>query len=226
MGDFLIRLTESQEQQNLRHVVIFIPPHACYYEIHYPSGADSFVSACSSREAEFYSLRHLSGLELHLQLPCTQEFDYFDHDTQLGYIAQCFETLSDLCLLPLKTGEVRIRYAEPRPARREFPAVRNIPEGNLEEIAQKFRKRLLQPVRAERPFEDSLAEKIKKLEGSLQELERRARADEQTIVLLNELATGSELLPVSGFPERRESDLKAKAVEERIGRLKDGILHT
>ncbi|MDI1491879.1 MAG: hypothetical protein OHK93_003090 [Ramalina farinacea] len=219
LTDFLARLTEFQEQ-NLRHLIIFIAIHNFYTKDCW-KWIEFYWSACNAKRSEFYSLRNLTGLELHLQIPGSQQRNFFTHESQIECIYECFDAVGDLCLLPLKTVEVRIRYAEPVKGRRKFPPKsRNVTTENLEEIAQNLRKRLLQPASAQQPFADSLAQKIEHLERSLQHLGRKASADEQTAVLLNKLTTGSELWPGERSPKRRESHLKAKAVEERIGRLK------
>ena len=219
LTDFLAGLTELQEQ-NLRHLILFIAIRNFYgkdcwrwIEFYWP--------ACNAKRSEFYSLRDLTGLELHLQIPGRPTTKFFTLESQIECIQKCFDAVGDLCLLPLKTVEVRIRYAEPVKGRRRFPPKsKSVTTEDLEGIAQKLRKRLLQPASAQQPFADSLAQRIKHLERSLQHLERKASADEQTVVLLKKLTMGSELRPGEGSPKGRESHLKAKAVEERIGRLK------
>ena len=228
LTEFLDCLTELQ-QQNLRYLTIFMAINNlctmfCRNQI------ELYWSACNAKGPEFYSLRKVEGLQLHLQIRNNKQQKLSTQESQIECIQECFEAVGDLCLLPLKTVEVSIRYAEPVKGRRKIPPTyRNVAMGDLEDIAQKMRKRLLQPASAQQPFAGSLAKRIKVLESSLHDLEIRARADEQTIALLDKIRMGSELQPGERFPYRRESHLKAEAVKERLGRLKAELhqyLHT
>lgn len=216
LTDFLICITEFQEQ-NLRYLIIFIAVRNLYAG-YCRRWIETYWPACNAKRSELYSLRHLAGLELHLQIRSQNKLP--THKARAECIQECFDAVGDLCLLPLKTGEVGIRYAETVKGEGRFIKSRVTTPGNLERVAQKLRKRLLQPASAQQPFADSLTAKIKKLEMSLQDFGRTAKAVTQTAVSLNKLIVGAELWPIEGSPERHESHFKAMAVEERIGRLK------
>lgn len=228
LTDFLACLTGPQEQ-NLRHLVLFIAIRHLFRAGWYRSWIETYWLACNAKRSEFYSLRHLTGLELHLQLPCSQNYQHFTPEAQKECIQECFEAVGDLCLLPLKTCQVSIRYAEPVEGRRKYPASRNITKENVEGIAQKMRKRLLQPATTEQPFADSLAKKIEKLETSLRERERKTEAGRQTAaVFFNKLTIGSQRVSDESSSRSHEGHVKAKAVEGRIGPLQAVLqdLHT
>ena len=144
LDEFLSRLTKTQ-RANLRHVVLF---HDCdssdnIEAVRHNESLKWPISLTGERK--HHALRDLDCLELHLQL--TAYFASGETDShvafQLESLETTFNTLENLRFLRLKRSLVTISYAEyyRYVARHEA----RIDNDVLIEVAERFRKRLLDP---------------------------------------------------------------------------------
>lgn len=118
---------------------------------------------CRLHNASLHPLRSLERLELHLQLRWVQK-DY-SRSTQLGTIQAVFKVMANWRLLHLKQACVTVSYADG--VKRYGTNGQLLVKGELVELAQSFRRILLDPTVTEEDQAGFLTYEIQDLEDFL-----------------------------------------------------------
>ena len=170
LDEFLCGLTKNQ-RANLRHVVLCY--HFCSYKdteyVRDPIRTEWLEPMVHKRNSR--ALGNLDSLELHLQLDGNGDDDYpgaSSPNSQSESVEAALKALEDLRLLHPKRAAVTVSYAEY--ANRSYKSM--IRKGEFADIAERFRKRLLDPKITHEDRLERLTDKVKDLKTSLTKEEK------------------------------------------------------
>lgn len=215
LDDFLGRLTKNQGA-NLSHVVLF---H------HFNSYGQTEYVRNSTRtewlkpmvpEGNDHALRNLDCLELHLQLDGHAGYPKADcREFQLESVEAAFKALEDLRLLHPKRAVVTVSYADF--ANRYYTAM--IRKGEFAEMAERFRKRLLDPKITHEDRLERLTDRAKDLKGSLTNEENIVEAHQEKAQMFQTLADDGRVR--AGEMKNKIDELEALLNRHNAVEMKD-----